>query len=189
MGDRLDELIQRALSAVGELSGVDLLQHQAGGEGAHDRGQADLVGQPGEDEAEGEADRDQDAARTQPGGEAEQARRQQHAGRDGAHHEDDGLRHRHADLDAGQSLALVGRGGDGGDDGQHQQAEHVVDHRGAEHDAGFRRLDLAQILEDARGDPDAGGAEDRPDERVLVSGRAGQEPRDQLPAHTKEGDQ
>jgi hypothetical protein len=43
-----------------------------------------------------------------------------------------------------------------GDHGQDHQAQHVVDHRRAEHDARRRRVELAQVAEDPAGDADRG---------------------------------
>jgi hypothetical protein len=53
------------------------------------------------------------------------------------------------------------------------EAEDIVEHRGAQDQARLARLVPAQVLEHARGDPDRGGAQGRSNEGLRVDGRVG----------------
>ena len=58
-GDRVDQLLDRVLGPLAEVPVVDAVEDQPGGEGADDGGEADAVGQVGEQEADGERQREQ----------------------------------------------------------------------------------------------------------------------------------
>ena len=56
-------------------------------------------------------------------------------------------------------------GGDAADDREGDDAEHVVEHGGAEDGDALGGVELVDVAEHARGDADAGGGEDRADEQ------------------------
>ncbi len=71
------------------------------------------------------------------------------------------------------------------DDGEDDEAEHVVDDGGAEDDPGLGGVDTAQILEDAGRDADAGGGERGTEEEVVVDRSVRQKPTADEPAEGK----
>ena len=73
-GERVQALVERALAPLQVVLEVDVLHDEAGGEGAHDRGEPRLHGEPGEAEAEAEGERLHDAGRAQGQGVAEEPR-------------------------------------------------------------------------------------------------------------------
>ena len=80
-------------------------------------------------------------------------------------------------------------GDDADDDREHDQAEDVVDDRGAEDDLRLGRLQPAEVLEDPRGDADAGGAQRGADEQRDRGGSPGSSSRDGAkPKHERDHD-
>ena len=57
----LEALVEGLLAPLQVALEVDVLEHEPGGEGAHDRGETRLHREPGEAEAEGEGERLHDA--------------------------------------------------------------------------------------------------------------------------------
>ena len=171
----MDHVLQRVVAAVEEVLVVDLVQDQAGGEGADDGGEADLVRRPGEDEEEDEGGGEEHPLDAQPAGQPEHARRQPAAYEDGAAEEDHRLDDDHQDVHGGELAAGVGGADDAGDDGQDDQAEDVVDDRRAEDDLRLPGGDLPQVGQHPGGDADAGGAEGGADEEVDQKVLVGQE--------------
>ncbi len=55
-----------------------------------------------------------------------------------------------------------------GDHGENHQAEHIVDHRRAEHDARRRCAEFAEIAEHATGDADRGGRQRGAEEQIGI---------------------
>ncbi len=53
-------------------------------------------------------------------------------------------------------------------DGQHDQAEHVVDNRGADQDLALPGVELADVLQHLDRDRDAGGSQRRAHQECLV---------------------
>ena len=148
-----------------EVAQEDRLEQQAGGEGADDRRQADGMGKPGEEQPGGqhlgEQHRGAGIELCQP---AAGMRRDQPADPDRAGEENHGLGDDAADLaDADRAGLHQAR-----HHGKNHQAQHVVDHCGAEHDARSRRIQLAEVAEDAAGDADRGGRQRRAEEQVGV---------------------
>ncbi len=89
--DRSDQIFEGALAPRDEVAIVDALEDEAGGEGADDGREADFARAPCQQEAEGEAEGEEDAAAAEAGSEAEDARREGDAESDGAAEEEDGL--------------------------------------------------------------------------------------------------
>ena len=93
--------------------------------------------------------------------------------------------------DEGQHLAGIGQADAAGDGKlveqcQQYHAEHVVQHRGTEHDLAFTAVALAEVGEHAQGDADAGGSERAADEQGNQSGKVESQRGQQIAQH--EGD-
>ena len=155
---------------------MSVFEHEPRGEGADDGGEADHRREPREHEAQRKPGGEEGSARTQPESEAKEMGREDDPEDGGAHQEPGRLAGAERHFEGGEVLAEI-RGGSGrGHHRQDEQAEHVVDDRGAQDNARLDGVQQVGILEDASGDPDAGGAERRPDERVGVGGSVRKEP-------------
>src|SRR5262249_50834021 len=157
--DRLHELLETPLALRLELPVEGVLQDQPGGEGADDRREPDPGGGPREEEAEREARREENAARPQPRGAVEDRGREPRAEPERRPEEDGRLREGREERPPRDAPARVRRGDDPGDGGEDDQPLHVVDDGRAEDDARLGGVEAAEVLEDARRDPDAGRAE------------------------------
>jgi len=65
---------------------------------------------------------------------------------------------------------------DAGDYGKDDQAQHIVDDRGAQDDPGLRAAHRVEVFQDARGDAHARRAQRCADEKVKRKGRLGDQP-------------
>ena len=158
------------------------VQHEPCRERSDDAGEADQLGRVGECEAQEEADREHDLRMARAGGEPDDRLREEVAEPSDEAEEDDGAADDARDGEEGERFASRGGRGEAGDEGQHDQAEHVVEDGCAEDDPALRALGLAEILEHAGGDADAGGGQRGADEDMRRLRAAGQEPGRDSPA-------
>ena len=135
---------------------------EPGRERAHDGREANAVGQPAHQEGEGQREKEPRLGRLEP---AEGIRE---APCDAVAQEDHGRHERRGQEGDSRGLTQVdpARGDDSRHHGQDDQAEHVVDHGGAQDEPGLVGLEPSQVLEHARGDADARGRQRRADEEM-----------------------
>src|SRR5262244_1308514 len=136
---------------------VALAHDETGREGAHDGGKPDPVGEPPHQECEGEGEEQASLRRLQPPEGAHERPRHAVTDQDHRGHKEGG-----EDRDARYLPEVNAPGGDHARHyGEHDEAEHVIDHGGAQDEARLQRREAAQILEHSGGDPHARRGERR----------------------------
>jgi hypothetical protein len=124
----------------------------------------------GDGEAEAERHRQQHAAHLERAGRAVQAPRHRGPATIAITEEPGGLADDRQDRQRVERAAALGAGDHARHHRQHDQPEHVVDHRGAQHHPPGRRVDAPEVLEHPGGDADRGRGQHRADEQVGVPG-------------------
>ena len=147
-----------------------VVDHQSRGECAHDVGQSDQLGQRRHQEAVGDGEDHRHRRRAGQADEPHERDEEQPADDDrpaqeAPRLEDDQQDRPHGNLDRAPG---VGRVHQAEDDRQHDEAKDVVHHRGAQDEVRLGRIQPADVLEHAGGQPDAGRRQRGPQKQMHV---------------------
>src|SRR5262249_20946828 len=111
----------------------EAFENQACREGANDGGEAGKIGQPSQQKSESDAEEKLEIFHLKACKAPYDSRRDPQADANGSHEKDDGFCCDSENATDANAAVQNERG----DNGQHQQAEDVVNHRGTQNDPGF----------------------------------------------------
>ncbi len=150
------------LAVVPPVPKVAVVQDDAGGKGPDNGRQANQVGKPRQRHDEEKGDEHLGLDDVEVAHQANGVVEEDGPDQKGQYDKQRGEQNRHQHVG---ELHAAGYD-NAGNNGQHDQTEHVIQHRRAEDDARFARLTLVKIGQHARADADTGGAERGGNEQV-----------------------
>src|SRR5581483_3521675 len=152
-----------------ELLVEEFVEDHSGGESADNRSEARDIGKPGEQKGEAQTEEQLQIADAHRAKAAEDARRDPNSDEERTDQEERGDESRFGDARRADGAGER----ESADDGEHDQAEHIVNHCCAENDARFFASFLAEIAKDAGGDAHARSGEDAADKEIAGKGGSG----------------